>query len=241
MRCTHHTNTLPPREIEIAVGKTESQRSFARTTRAHLAKTAALILLTALAAATLLSSCAQEEALPNEARIDSTTFRYPDTAKPHKDEPSSSTVKTAGGFTYTEKHLDFQNDERTLFFVVYLCEGISYDDALAYAKTAPNATNGGETSEDEVALLEKYQIDPGDLPAVAIEPPQEAEVGGRDAFTQISTAVQGEDKAVHFVQCVEAGDGSIVYLDAYLPEQTFLQNEEMLRAVGQSIRIDEAK
>lgn len=146
------------------MGKTESQRSFARTTRAHLAKTAALILLTALAAATLLSSCAQEEALPNEARIDSTTFRYPDTAKPHKDEPSSSTVKTAGGFTYTEKHLDFQNDERTLFFVVHLCEGISYDDALAYAKTAPNATSGGETSEDEVALLEKHQIDPAISP-----------------------------------------------------------------------------
>lgn len=203
-----------------------------------LAATMTIILPALLAPTTMLFGCAQEETLPNEARIDVVSFRYPDTVEPYKAEPSSSTVKTAEGFTYAEKHLDFQNADRAFFFSVHLCEGVSYDDALAYAKAAPGAMSGGETSEDDAALLEKHQINPDDLPAVAFEAPQEAEVGGRAAFAQISTAVRGKDKAVHFVQCVEAGEGSIAYLDAYLPEQAFLDNEETLRAVGQSIRIE---
>ncbi len=35
-----------------------------------------------------------------------------------------------------------------------------------------------------------------------------------------ATAGEGEAKAVHFVQCIDAGESSIVYLDAILPEQT---------------------
>ena len=217
--------------------KTSGTRAL--STNARRTRTATLALAAALALATTLFGCAQEEMLPNETRIDAASFRYPDTVQPTEDEPSSSTVRTEEGFSYKEKHLDFRNDERTFFFGVHLCENVSYDDALSYAKAATHAMSSGEISENEAALLEKYRINPDGLPAVAHEAPQEAEVGGRAAFTQISTAARGDKKAVRFVQGVEAGENAIVYLDAYLPEQTFLENEDALRAVGQSIRVEE--
>ena len=73
-------------------------------------------------------------------------------------------------------------------------------------------------------------------------PPHRPQNAGKlPACITRATAGEGEAKAVHFVQCIDAGESSIVYLDAILPEQTFLEDEDVLRTVGQSIRIDDAK
>ncbi len=201
---------------------------------------AAIVSFTLAALAPIaLFGCAQEQTLPGEATIGTVSLRYPDTVEPAGSEPSSSTVTTANSLSYKQKSLSFQNAERTFAFDVRLCEGVSYDDALDYAKTAPDEAAGGESSEHETVLFEKYGIGPSDLTAATFETPETTEVDGRASFTQLSTAGDDEAKAVHFVQCIDARDGSIVYLDAILPEQTFLENEDVLRAIGQSIRIEE--
>ncbi len=220
-----------------------SQTECRRTQTAELlsALTATLFLLVALATPTLLFGCAQEQTLSNEANIGAVSLRYPDTVEPASSEPSSSTVTTADGFSYEQKSMSFQNADRTLAFDIHLCEGVSHDDALAYAKAAVDEAIDKTASDDDAALFEKHGVNSSSLPPVTFEAPQEGEASGRASFTQLSTAGEGEAKAVHFVQCIDAGEGSIVYLEVILPEQTFLENEDVLRTVGQSIRIDDAK
>lgn len=220
-----------------------SQTECRRTQTAELlsALTATLFLLVALATPTQLFGCAQEQTLSNEANIGAVSLRYPDTVEPASSEPSSSTVTTADGFSYEQKSMSFQNADRTLVFDIHLCEGVSHGDALAYAKAAVDETIDKTASDDDAALLEKYGVDSSSLPPMTFEVPQEGEASGRASFTQLSTAGEGEAKAVHFVQCTDVGESSIVYLEAILPEQTFLENEDVLRAIGQSIRVDDAE
>lgn len=194
-------------------------------------KLAVVFCMVALSLA--LFACTASE---NKLDMGSFTISYPSELAPKDSSPKGTTLRReseANNFLIYLQEANLFNNDRSLAIKVKEYSGVTFDEALAYAKTQVYPTTPSQLSEDAIS---KWSLNPNNYGSSACEEPEMITINGKRAFKQKWWG-EGYNNTIakSLTECVEIDEDTIAVVYCLLPDDLLQANRELLDDVFNSV------